>query len=237
MALFYTMDVTDRESGNYSHMTIDVLEGELETLRHSVELDLSYRWQAGHGTGEFTGWYAFTVSMPRTYNLDNISSALRVARRIARKVGPSYGWGLSPAAIIEALDSLRAKRVVLDERIDKYLLIEDVAPIDYDAWVDNWHAYGRDTIYKKVLARDADEAKAEILRAFSEDIVRYPWDTMSATRLADWLQAGQPVLNLTEKYSRHNWYKPPVIIPTETLVALGGTEPEIVIEDGETEAA
>ena len=235
MALFYTMDVTDRESGNYSHMTIDVLEGELETLRHSVELDLSYRWQAArtavYGLVRLHGLYAPHVQP------DNISNALRVAKRIARKVGPSYGWGLSPAAIIEALEALKARRVVLDERIDKYLLIEDVAPADYDAWADNWRAYGRHTTYKKVLARDEDEAKAGILRAFSEKIVKYPWDTMLATRLADWLQAGQPVVNLTKARAYYNWYKPPVTTPTEDLIALGGTEQDIEIEDGETEAA
>lgn len=231
MALYY--EVQEYNHHGYERLVVSVYEQEDTLPCYSMNDRFTVRWQAGHDGKGFDGWYGFQLEIPSGHDLETMGKALTLARRIERKVG-RFTFGTPPREFLAAMDKVGA-RVVKDGRIDRYMLVEDVRPAEYDAWADDYTAYGYRNVGVRIMARNEREAKIETLRSMTDYIARSPWDKYAPERLARWLEAGQPVLNLTTNRSHlgYNWYKAPDIRPIEEMLAPGERD----VKANEIEAA
>lgn len=228
--LGYTV-LRDRTTPGYIMLDIAVLPiGEDPwPLKHGTKL-VEFQWQATYDKPE-DGWlplsmqvYANTHSSPTTI-MDLGSS---IGRYLVTRFGlnntfdkadfeahwSSDGGGdgdlyyLLPRVLTQiAFPMLDLPRMIFDPRINEYVKATEIAPPWEDGWMDNNRLYGPEpgkhyqTIATQVTAETENGARLRLFRYMAS---KPEFDT----RLANWIDAGQPVIAMTQRRSDPSFYVP-----------------------------
>lgn len=200
-----------RNDGQYSILTVHVFLAEPGTydMRNSrPEQQVTFSWQMTNK--EHTdGWYAFTMQV-ETRDLEMFNRCTKVVRKIAGKNALSL-YQTTPSELLDRLTALRAVECVYDGRMGEYVALDDVLPADYSSWRDDYTALGRSSCMADCLARNEMEAKALILKYFTDKIQNVWNPDTYAKLLTEYIAAGQPVIQLGAGITRS--YGPPDVTP------------------------
>ena len=176
---------------------------------------VTLRWQAHwlsscEGSSGPSGWYAYHMEVPEMDRFEDLERAYNVLRTVEKKM---EGKCRTPKLVLEVMKSLGWERREYDKRLSRMLLIKDIMPPEYEAWMVDYKASGIEggNPCSLALARDEEDAQ----RTLTQNLMTSGrWSTAEERLVAaaKWLAAGKPVENLTRSYSGlYSMYSAPVV--------------------------
>lgn len=174
-------------------------ESSHEPFRKDYPNTLCLSWQ-GHRRGEDSDWYAFRIGEQGFDNTQNMTHVLQLARRV---LSGKFSR-IQPADVVARLRKLKAVYTVLDRRMHRQLLPEQVAPEGY-------HYYCADVQYQSSYwghtMASVEEAPKAVMSTLYDRLVSQASNSSSfynlpAEFVEEWAKAGQPVrcLSRNEEY-------------------------------------
>lgn len=165
--------ISRKSRGEYSHITIDILESGWRHDHIGRDTDLTLQWQTHIGSGE---WYGGNIEI----KTKSLSAIKRVSSLLKSICGDSNGLG-NPEAVLATLESKKIKRGAYDGRVSEVIAIEDVAPPDHVRW-GAVNATGQ-WLVSVVAPRDEQQAVRLLSKALSD---------YSLEEFEKWVLAGKP---------------------------------------------
>jgi hypothetical protein len=208
-----------RTGGHYAHAVVRVYltpTGRYHTGRHEI---LSIKWQSD-ADQKPAQWYCPHLELKCDSDVglgtaEQLSTAARLARRF------TFGW--DPIPFIKSLEEAGIPRRIYDNRLDRYLAPDELAPPDVVAWIIRVDAQ----CVLKAQGRNDSEAQEAALKAFGERIANPQREFESVRSITDklqsWLAAGRPV-------ERDRWGTAPESTNLDDLLKPLGHPPDPVPE-------
>ena len=161
---------------------------------------LCFTWQGStvvEKENHFTDhWYAFKIEIPPSSSTDTIDESIKLLHSLQRKwkkyLGQEYatfGSDVQPTDFVQFLATAGIERVVYDDRFSRLLLIKDILPDEYRAYVVEKGYQG----YTCVVAKSEHEAKILEAQKWSEYVAENTYDTQSLQNFSAWVAAGMPM--------------------------------------------
>lgn len=184
------------DSREYGHVTLAYYTG-ASLDRYSPQPFLMLKWQCDR---ENVGWYGFRAEMTRD-NPDAMLHAMKLAAPLLAKIValPSC----APGAI---LAELQFPRWVNDDRMSKWIPVEEVAGPEYRRWM----SWTDGSCCVSAVATDEEDAKLQIMRKYAGNISECRYGGYAA-KLEAWIAAGKPV-------RMDDYAKCPDTTPTDELL-------------------